>query len=65
MGFLKEYLEATSVINLHDFACMLATEVVDDPAQADVVFSDEHEQLREGADRIRSRDTERIIELLN
>ena len=31
MGFLLDYLETTSVINLYDFARMLATEVVDDP----------------------------------
>ena len=65
MAFLKDYLEATNVINLRDFACMLATEVVDDPLQADVVFSDRDEPMREGAERIRSVDTERIIELLN
>ena len=65
MDFLRDYLTATNVINLRDFACMLATEVVDDPLQADVVFSDHDEPMREDAERIRSIDTERIIELLN
>lgn len=65
MAFLKDYLEATNVINLRDFACMLATEVVDDPLRADVVFSDKDEPMHEGAELIRSIDTERIIELLN
>ena len=65
MAFLKDYLEASNVINLRDFACMLATEVVDDPLQADVVFSDKDEPMHEGAELIRSIDTERIIELLN
>ncbi|MBR3224124.1 MAG: hypothetical protein IKF78_02235 [Atopobiaceae bacterium] len=65
MSFLKRYLEATSVINLYDFARMLATEVVDDPKQADVVFSDKIVPMREGADLIRSQDTERVVELLN
>jgi hypothetical protein len=65
MGFLKDYLEATDIINLFDFARMLATEVVDNPAEADVVFSDKDESLREGAELIRSHDMERIIELLN
>ena len=65
MDFLKHYLEATSVINLYDFARMLATEVVDDPMQADVVFSDKDEPMREGAELIRSIDVERIVELLN
>ena len=65
MDFLKHYLEATSVINLYDFARMLATEVVDDPMQADVVFSDKDKPMREGAELIRSIDVERIVELLN
>ena len=65
MEFLRDYLKATNVINLRDFARMLAIEVVDDPLQADVVFSDHDEPMREGAERIRSIDTERIIELLN
>ena len=65
MGFIKDYLRTTSVINLYDFACMLATEVVDDPMQADVVFSDRDVPMREGAERIRSLDTERVIELLS
>ncbi|MBO7674027.1 MAG: hypothetical protein J6S63_03350, partial [Atopobiaceae bacterium] len=67
LGFLKNYLQATSIINLSDFARMLATEVVDDPTLADIVFSDrdEDEPQREGAERIRSLDTERVIELLN
>ena len=65
MAFLKQYLNATEVINLYDFARMLATEVVDDPSEADVVFSDKDEPLCEGAERIRSSDIERMIELLN
>lgn len=40
-------------------------EDVDDPSEADVVFSDKDEPLREGAELIRSCYTERIIELLN
>lgn len=65
MAFLKEYLEATSIINLYDFARMLATEVVDNPAEADVVFSDKAEPMRDDAELIHSYDTARIIELLN
>lgn len=64
LAFLLDYLEIAEVINLGDFAWALATEVVDDPAEADVVFSDKHEPLREGAELIRSLDTERIIRLL-
>ncbi len=65
MAFLLDYLNVTDVINLHDFACMLATEVVDDPSQADVVFSDTFEPSREGVELIRSYDFERVMQLLN
>ena len=65
MSFLWDYLEIAEVINLGDFAWDLATEVVDDPSEADVVFSDKDEPLREGAELIRSCDMERIIQLLN
>ncbi len=65
MAFLLDYLNVTDVINLHDFACMLATEVVDDPSQADVVFNDTFEPSREGVELIRSYDFERVMQLLN
>ena len=65
MSFLWDYLEIAEVINLGDFAWDLATEVVDDPSEADVVFSDKDEPLREGAELIRSCDMERMIQLLN
>ena len=65
MAFLLDYLNVTDVINLHDFACMLATEVVDDPSQADVVFSDTFEPSREGVELIRGYDFERVMRLLN
>ena len=65
MEFLLDYLNIAEVINLFDFAWDLATEVVEDPAEADAIFSDKDEPLREGVELIRSRDTERLIELLN
>jgi len=68
VSFLKGYLHTVDIVNLYDFARMLATEVVDVSAEADVVFSDELAELldlREGAELIRSNDTARILELLN
>ncbi len=65
LDFLWDYLEIAEVINLGDFAWDLATEVVEDPSEADVVFSDKHEPLREGAELIHSYDMERLIQLLN
>lgn len=66
--FLRDYLHTVDIMNLYDFARMLATEVVDTPAEADVVFSDESTELldlREDAELIRSNDTARIFGLLN
>lgn len=78
--FLKGYFHTVDLINLYDFARMLATEVVDNPAEADVIFSDElpatlgpdqtsepgaWQGLREGQELIRSRDTARLLQLLN
>lgn len=65
LRFLLEYLDAASAISLHDFACMLATQVVDAPEEADIVFSDDELALREDQEQIRSRDIARIVELLN
>ena len=65
LAFLLDYLNIAEVYNLGDFAWDLATEVVEQAAEADVVFSDKYEPLREGAELIRSRNMERMIELLN
>ncbi|MBO4365602.1 MAG: TerD family protein, partial [Eggerthellaceae bacterium] len=66
--FLERYLHIVDIMNLRSFACLLATDVVSTPAEADVVFSDEQPEaleLREGQELIRSHDTARILELLN
>ena len=66
--FLRGYLHTVDIVNLYDFARMLATEVVDAPSEADVVFSDESAEsleLREGAELIHGNDTARILGLLN
>ena len=68
ISILRRYLHTVDIMNLHDFACLLATRTVDDSVEADVVFSDEPSEtlrLREGAELIRSRDTARILGLLN
>lgn len=65
LDFLSGILNSTSVLNLYDLACMMATEVVDDPAQADIVFSDRDLALPEGVRQVRSTDTEYILALLN
>ena len=68
ISFLMGYLRTIDIMNLHDFAKLLATEVVDTPVEANVVFSDEPPStldLRDDQELIRSCDTARILELLN
>lgn len=65
MLFLLDYMDMVDVISLYDFVTMLATEVVDNPKDADVVVSDEEITLPEGAELIRSCDFERILALMN
>lgn len=65
MDFLNSILNSANVLNLYDLARMSADEVVDDPAQADVVFSDDDLTLPEGVRQVRSSDSEYILSLLN
>ena len=64
-NYLKKYLNITDVLNVYDFAAMLASEIVKEPEEADVVFSDRQLPLKEGAQQIRSIDTEKLIALIN
>jgi hypothetical protein len=64
LAFLMRYMRVTEALNLHDLACMLATEVVDDPHEADVVFSDADLALLDTQEQIRSTSIARILELL-
>ena len=65
LGFLLDYFRYADAISLYDFARMLATEVVDTPQEADVIFSDEELALRDDQRQIRSRDTAAVLGLLN
>lgn len=65
LDFLADVLDSATTIDLFDFAHLLATTVVDDPLQADVVFSDRALELPEGVEQVRACDFDRVIELLN
>jgi hypothetical protein len=51
-------------MSVADLFTMLATEVVTDPAEADVILSDGKVNAKEGADIIHSYDTEKIRAIL-
>ena len=65
VDFLKNYLQATQLINVHKLFSMLATEVVDKPEDADVIVSNRELSAREGVEVIHSYDIERILALMN
>lgn len=66
IAMVRDYLDATDTINMASLFKGMATEVVDNPEDADVIIADHYTgQLREGQKRIRSRDYELIFEYLN
>lgn len=65
LGFLTEYFDMTSVMNVHEFFSMLGTEIVDDVADAEIVVTDKPIDVKEGTEVVRSCDTERILALMN
>ena len=65
MDFLTDYFHVTDVINVASFFTMMATEVVSDPAEADVVVTDQPVEVLEETEVIREFDLERMIALMN
>lgn len=80
LAFLMDYFDVTKVMNVHRFFEMMATELVEDPAQADIVVAD-HAEIWERANAadpkfaapgtddakewIHSYDFERLLSLMN
>lgn len=65
VGFLLDYMNITRVMDLYDLAALMATERVEKPEDADIVFSDKELPIRDGAQQIRSCDCEKVLALLN
>ena len=65
LGFITRYFDVTDVINVYDLFSMLASEVVTDINEAEIVVSDENLSQLDGVEYIRSYDIERIISLMN
>ena len=64
MTFLTRYFEMTGIINLYDLFGMMASEITDDPKEADIAVTDEEIEAGENTEIIRSYDTERIIGMM-
>ena len=65
MDFLTQYFKITKIFNVYDFFSLMASEIVDDPKDAEIAISDEEIEAGESTEVIRSYDTERMIALLN
>ena len=66
MNFLIDYFFVTDIINVKSFFTMMASEMVTDYREADVVVSDTvgEAELKEGAELIRSYDFEKMTALM-
>ena len=65
MGFLRQYFDMTKIINVYDFFAMMASELVEDPKDAEIAVTDEEIEPGESTELIRSYDTEKMIAFLN
>ena len=60
----RTYFNATSVLSLGRLFELMATEVVEEASEADIVLSDGEHTLAEGVEHIHSYDFERITALI-
>lgn len=65
MGFLRQYFDMTKIINVYDFFAMMASELVEDPKDAEIAVTDEEIEPGESTELIRSYDMEKMIAFLN
>jgi hypothetical protein len=65
MTFLLDYFHVTEVINVRSFFEMMASEVVDDMAAADLIVTDKDVEIAEGKEVIREYDIDKITALMN
>ena len=65
LAFLIPTFHVTECINLYSFFEMMATELVEDPREAELIVSDRPDELCEGIEHIHSYDFDRILALMN
>lgn len=65
LDFLVKYFKAAEILNVYDFFSMMASEIVDDPKEADYAVTDEEIEAGENTVIIHSYDIEKMIALLN
>ena len=65
LGFLTRYFRAASVIHMYSFFEMMASELTEDPAGAEVIVSDRSMDAISGAEIVRSCDFDKVLALMN
>ncbi|MBO4910147.1 MAG: hypothetical protein J5476_12795 [Lachnospiraceae bacterium] len=65
MDFLTDYFHVTDIINVHSFFEMMATEVVSDISEAEVVVTNKEVECPDGVQVIREYDIEKMIYYMN
>lgn len=65
MDFITDYFHLADIINVYSFFEMMATEVVSDISEAEVVVTDKSVECPEGVQVIREYDIEKMIALMN
>ena len=65
MQFLIDYFVLAKVFSVADLFSMMATEIAETPEDADIVVTDEVVEVKEGAEIIRSFDSEKILAYMN
>ena len=65
MNFLTQYFELTKIFNIYDFFALMASEIVENPTEAEIAVTDENIAAGGSTEVIRSYDTEKITAYLN
>ena len=65
MSFLTDYFHVTDIINVYTFFEMMATELVTDISEAEVVVTDKAVECGENVQIIREYDTDKMIAIMN
>jgi hypothetical protein len=65
MGFVLDYFGITRIINVYSFFEMMATKLVDNISEADVIVTDKECETPDKAEVIREYDFEKMLALMN
>ena len=65
MSFITDYFHVTDIINVYTFFEMMASEVVSDISEAEIVVTNKTVECAEGVEVIREYDVDKMIALMN